>query len=73
MSIHSVLPSILNTDWSKDNDKVGCGTIVNNMYFKQRLPSNASIYTAEVTEIDLALDAISESEDDYFIILSDSL
>ena len=57
------------TDGSKDNDKVGCGTIIDNSYFKQRLPSNASIFTAEVT----AIDAITESDYDHFIIFSDSL
>ena len=61
------------TDGSKDNDRVGCGTVIHNSSFKQRLPSNASIFTAEVTAIDLALDAITESDDDYFIIFSDSL
>ena len=44
------------TDGSKDNDRVGCGLIINTLSIKQRLPSNASIFTAEVTAIDLALD-----------------
>ena len=61
------------TDGSKDNDRVGCGTILNNESNKQRLPSNASIFTAEVKAIDLALDAIAESDDYHFIIFSDSL
>ena len=61
------------TDGSKDNDRVGCGAIINNFSIKQRLPSNASIFTAEATAIDLALDAITESDDDHFIIFSDSL
>ena len=56
-------------DGSKYNDRVGCGAIINNINIKQRLPSNASIFTAEVTAIDLALDAIAEN-DDYFIIFS---
>ena len=60
-------------DGSKDNDRVGCGLIINNLSIKQRLPSNASIFTAEVTAIDLALDTIAESDDDHFIIFSDSL
>ena len=60
-------------DGSKDNDRVECGTIIDNSAFKQRLPNNASIFTAEVTAIDLALDAINESDDDHFIIFSDSL
>ena len=61
------------TDGSKDNDRVGCGLIINNLSIKQRLPNNASIFTAEVTAIDLALDTIAESDDDHFIIFSDSL
>ena len=61
------------TDGSKDNDRVGCGLILNNLSTKQRLPRNASIFTAEVTAIDLALDTIAESDDGHFIIFSDSL
>ena len=61
------------TDGSKDNDRVGCAAIINNISIKQRLPSNASIFTAEMKAIDLALDAIAESEDDHFILFSDSL
>ena len=61
------------TDGSKDNDRIGCAAIFNNISFQQRLPSCASIFTAEVTAINLALDAIAESDDDYFIIFSDSL
>ena len=61
------------TDGSKDNDRVGCGAILNNISIQQRLPSCASIITAEMTAINVALDAIAESDDDYFIIFSDSL
>ena len=61
------------TDGSKDNDRVGCAAIISNISIKQRLPSNASIFTAEIKAIDLALDAIAEGEDDHFIIFSDSL
>ena len=52
-------------------DSVGCAAIINNIFIKQRLPSNAPIFTAEMKAIDLALDAIAESEDDHFIIFSD--
>ena len=58
--------------FTKDNDN-GCAAIINNIFIKQRLPSNASIFTAEIKAIDLALDAIAESEDGHFIIFSDSL
>ena len=61
------------TDGSKDNDRVGCAAIINNISIKQRLPSNASILTAEIKAIDLALDAIAENEDDHFFIFSDSI
>ena len=72
MNDHSYCTPI-HTDMSKDNDRVGCGTIIDNSALKQRLPSNASILTAEVTEIDLALDVIAGSDDDHYIIFSDSL
>ena len=68
---HSCVP--VYTDGSKDNDRVGCAAIINNISIKRRLPNNASIFTAEIKAIDLALDAIAESEDDHFIIFSDSL
>ena len=64
---HSYCTSIY-TDGSKDNDRVRCAAIINNISIKQSLPSNASIFTAEMKAIDLELDAIAESEDDHFII-----
>ena len=69
---HSYCTTIY-TDGSKDNNRVGCAAIVNNLTIKERLPSNASFFTSEIRAIDLALDVVSESEDDYFIIFSDSL
>ena len=59
------------TDGSKDGDRVGL--IMNHLSIKQLLPSGASIFTAEVAAIDLALDTVAESDDDHFIIFSDSL
>ena len=46
--------------------------LYNSLSIEQRLPSNVSIFTAEVT-IDLALDTIAGNFGDYFIIFSDSL
>ena len=69
---HSYCTPIYTDGW-KDNDRVGCAAIINNISIKQRLPSNASIFTAEIKAIDLALDTITESEDDHFVIFSDSL
>ena len=60
------------TDGSKDNDRFGCGLVINNLFIKQRLPSNTFIFTVEVTAIDLALDTITESDDDHFVILTRS-
>ena len=48
------LPGLLDSWGSKDNDRVGCGLIINNLSIKQSLPSNASIFTAEVTAADMA-------------------
>ena len=59
----------ISTDGSKDNDRVGCGLVRNNLYIKQRLPKNASIFTAEVTTIDLTLDTIAESNDIYLMCM----
>ena len=48
-----------------------------NVHSQEDFPNNvkscASIFTAEVTAINLALDAIAESDDDYLILFSDSL
>ena len=38
------------------------------IYQLTKITSNTSIFTAEVTAIDLTLDAIAQSEDDHFII-----
>ena len=54
---HSYCTTIYN-DGSKENDRVGCAAILNNLTIKQRLPSNAYIFTAEITVIDLALDVV---------------
>ena len=51
----------------------GYGLVINTLSIQQRLPSNASIFTPEVTAIDLALYTITESDDDHFIIFPDSL
>ena len=65
--------TLIYTDGSKDNDRVGCGLIINNLSIKQSLTRNGSSFTAEVTAIDLALDTIAESDGDHFIIFFDSL
>ena len=66
MDEHSYCTPIY-TDGSKDNDRVRCGLIINNASIKQRLPSNASILPLKLP------DSIAESDNDHFILFSDSL
>ena len=68
--IHIFYCTPIYTDGPKDNDRMWI--IINNVSTKQRLPSNASIFTAEVRAIDLAVDIIAENGDYHFIIFSDS-
>jgi ribonuclease HI len=61
------------TDGSKDNNKVGCASVSEYHTSKVRLPDSASIFTAEVQAIDLALRFISSFNQKNYIIFSDSL
>ena len=44
-----------------DDHKVGCAVVSNFNIVKQRLPGQASIYTAEQCAIQLALDVVNNS------------
>ena len=61
------------TDGSKDGDTAGSACVTPSDTYKCRLPDNASIFSAEIKAIDLALDHIEESRSSDFIIFSDSL
>ena len=61
------------TDGSKDDNKVGCAAFEKSFISNIRLPEKASIFTAEVKAIDLALSYISQHKHNDFIIFSDSL
>ena len=63
----------LYTDGSKDDYKVGCAVVSNFNIVKRRLPGQASIYTAELCAIQLALDLVNNSNEDKYIICVDSL
>ena len=63
----------LYTDGSKDDDKVGCAVFGNHFTSNTRLPKSASIFTAEIKAIDLALSYIEQQQRNKFIIFSDSL
>ena len=61
------------TDGSKDGDKVGCAAVLPEDELKCRLSSHASIYTAELNAIILALENIQQRNIKYSVICSDSL
>ena len=61
------------TDGSKDTNKVAAAAVCRQHTFSTRLPSHASVYTAEIKAILLALDVIEKSNKKKFIICSDSL
>ena len=62
------------TDGSKEDNKVGCATYSKDACKTLRLPDGSSIFTAEATAIDLALDFINDCNSyNKFVIFSDSL
>ena len=61
------------TDGSKDGDTAGSACVSPSDTYKCRLPDGASIFSAEIKAIDLALDHIEQSRNSDFIIFSDSL
>ena len=61
------------TDGSIDGDTAGSACVTPSDTYKCRLPDDASIFSAEIKAIDLALDHIEQSRSSDFIIFSDSL
>ena len=61
------------TDGSVMDDKVGCAAVYRDQVVRERLPDKASIYTAELRAISLALDLINTSASQKFVIFCDSL
>ena len=60
------------TDGSKDNNRVAAAAVMKDIIYLSRLLDKASIYSAELKAIDLALRYINLSTRDKFIIFSDS-
>ena len=60
------------TDGSKQGMKVGCTAISQNQELLKCLPNESSIYSAEVTAIDLVINIIANHKSSKFIILSNS-
>ena len=63
----------LYTDGSKDAGRVAAAVVSENGVLSCRLPDQASIFTAELTAIDLALDMIEDEGYWRYIIFTDSL
>ena len=61
------------TDGSKISERVGAAAQTNSTHKQMRLPDGASIYTAELQAIKMALELVQESNEDEFIIFSDSM
>ena len=61
------------TDGSKDGSKVSAAAVCDGRVFLSRLPDNASIFTAELRAILLAINLINTSSSKAFVILVDSL
>ena len=58
------------TDGSKQGSAVAAAAVVIDKVLVQRLPDHASIFSAEAQAILLALDIISQSSNQHFLILS---
>ena len=61
------------TDGSKDGKVVASAAVLDEQISKSRLPDGASIFSAELRAILLALDMVERSTNDKFVIFSDSL
>jgi len=60
------------TDGSKMEDQVACAAIIDDLAISSRLPDKASIFSAELKAIELALKYIERDRQPRFIIFSDS-
>jgi hypothetical protein len=61
------------TDGSKSGEKVAAAAVTEQLEFKCRLADNASIFTAELKGIELALSEIETTQGEDLVIFSDSI
>ena len=61
------------TDGSKDGHVVASAAVLDKQTYKSLLPDGASIFSAELSVIILAIDLVERSTNDKFVIFSDSL
>ena len=64
--------TIIYTDGSKQEMKVGCAAVFQNKELLKHLPNESSIYCTEVIAIDLAMNIIANHKSSKFNIYSDS-
>ena len=57
------------TNDSKENDKTAYAAVLDKTIIKKALPTESSIFTAEACAVDLALDIISKSKQEFYYIL----
>ena len=60
------------TDGSKSNTGVGCAVIHQDDLYVAKLPNSASVFSAELTAINKALELVSNSKNECFVIYCDS-
>ena len=60
------------TDGSKSNEGVGCAAISQHTMKLTHLPNEASIFTAELAAVSSALNIVSDSQQQEFVIFTDS-
>ena len=65
--------SIIATDGSKKDGKVGCGILFNTQKYKFKLPSHSSIYTAELFSIYKTITIAKTKRISKLLILTDSM
>ena len=61
------------TDGSKDEEKASTAVYSNAENYSCQLPDGATIFSAELKALLLALEHVSKSQNDKFIIFSDSM
>ena len=60
-------------DGSKSSNGTGCGAVLHKKTLKKHLPKEASIFSAKICAINLALKLVSTRNKEKFIIHSDSI
>ena len=68
-----IITYTVNTDGSRMNNSVAAAAVSHEEVKRLRIPDKASIFTAELVALNLALDIVWHSSHKKFVIFSDSL